>query len=74
VSCWKVLKQCLGLKEEIQTFLARKRKPVAEFNYVDEWICEFVVVYVINHMDELNTCFQGKDLLINSAFFHAKAI
>jgi hypothetical protein len=57
----KMLKRVFDLKDEIQTFIAEKEKPIAEFKDA-ECMCDFAfLVYITTQLNELNPRLQGKD-------------
>jgi hypothetical protein len=69
-----MLKRVFDLKDKIQTFMAEKGKPIAELKDA-EWMCNFAfLVYITTQLNELNSCLQGKDQLINTMFDHVKAL
>jgi hypothetical protein len=50
----KMLKRVFDLKDEIQTFVAEKRKPIPEFKDAER-MCDFAfLVYITSQLNELN--------------------
>jgi hypothetical protein len=68
----KMLKRVFDLKDEIQTFMAEKGEPIAEFRDA-EWMCDFAfLVYIRIQLNELNSRVQGKYQVITTMFDHVK--
>lgn len=67
-ACYKMLKRLFDLQEEIQSFYESKSKRIREFAD-KEWVCDFAfLVDITSHLNDLNTCLQGKDQLINNLY------